>query len=133
MKLPKKVKKISKQPISKIQRKLWEHCKRIIRARYPNVCYTCGRGGLEGSNMHTAHFIPKGACSASLKYNLDNLRICCYNCNINLGGNGAEYYRRMVREVGQDKVDELFQLKNQTLKAYDYYLNLLSEYERTNE
>lgn len=123
-----KLKKISKQPISKIQRQLWEECKRIVRTRYPNTCYTCGRTGLEGSNLHTAHFIPKASCGAYLKYDLRNLRICCYHCNINLGGNGSAFYRNLVNIEGQEYVDKLFEDKQKTIKAYDYYLMLLNEY-----
>lgn len=126
-----KLKKQSKQPISKIQRQLWEECKRIIRSRYPNKCFTCDRQNLEGSNMHTAHFIPKASCGAYLKYDLRNLRICCYHCNINLGGNGSMFYRNLVSTEGQSYVDKLFSDKNITIKAYDYYLKLLDEYKRT--
>jgi len=125
-----KLKKISKQPISKIQRLLWNECKRIIRARYPNICYTCGRTGLEGVNLHTAHFIPKASCGAYLKYDLRNLRNCCYNCNINLGGNGSAFYRNLVSIEGQEYVDKLFADKNVSVKAYDWYSKLLSEYKQ---
>jgi len=56
-----KLKKQSKQKISLIQRKLWNECKRIIRARYPNICYTCGAKGLQGSNQHTGHMLAKAS------------------------------------------------------------------------
>lgn len=122
-----KLRKVSKQPISLIQRKLWEECKRIIRAKYPPVCYTCGKL-VSGSNDHTAHFIPKSVCGANLKYDLRNLRRCCYYCNINLGGNGAMYYKKMVEVEGQDYVDKLFEDKKVIVKAYDHYFNLLDKY-----
>jgi 5-methylcytosine-specific restriction endonuclease McrA len=124
------LKKVSKQKISVLQKKLWVHCKRIIRAKYGNVCYTCGATNLEGSNWHTSHFIPKKACGAYLKYSLANLRPACYNCNINLGGNGAAFYRNMVAREGQEYVDSLFNDKNITVKAYDHYEQLLKVYEK---
>lgn len=124
-----KLKKKSKMPISRIQRKIWELCKQIIRKKYGNTCFTCGATGLVGSNWHTSHFIPKAACGAYLKYDLRNLRPACYNCNINLGGNGAAFYKRLVETEGQDYVDQLFRDKNITVRAYEFYLNLLAIYQ----
>jgi len=123
----------TKVPISRLQRQIWELCKQIIRKRYGNMCYTCGQKGLTGSNWHTSHFIPKAACGAFLKYDLRNLRPSCYHCNINLGGNGAEYYRKMVEEIGQEKVDELFRDKQVMVKAYDHYLMILNQYKKIYE
>ena len=108
---------MKKKTVKQLKAKLWELCKETVRLKYGNTCYTCGKGGLEGSNWHTAHFIPSAACGAYLRYDLRNLRPCCYNCNINLGGNGAEYYRRMVIEVGQKAVDKLFKDKQNIIKA----------------
>lgn len=121
------LRKASKQPISLLQKKLWEECKRITRSKYPPVCFTCGKP-VVGSNDHTAHFIPKSVCGTYLKYDLRNLRRCCYYCNINLGGNGSMYYKRLVEIEGQDYVDQLFKDKSITVKAYDHYQELLAKY-----
>lgn len=123
-----RLRKESKQSISKIQRDLWQLCKAIIRAKYGNTCYTCGKTGLEGSGWQTGHFIPKSVGGALLKYHLNNLRPQCYRCNINLSGNGAVFYKLLVEREGQMYVDTLFSLKNQTTKAYDHYLRLIEEY-----
>lgn len=122
------MKKTSKQPISKLQRLLWEECRRIIKARYGNTCFTCQKKNLGGSNYQIGHFLPKGACGAYLKYDLRNLRPQCYHCNINLGGYGAEYYRRLVETEGKEYIDKLYADKNITVKAYDFYLELLERY-----
>lgn len=124
------MRKQSKQSISKIQRKIWEHCKRIIRERHGNSCFTCGRTGLTGSNWHTGHLWAKASLGAYLKYDLRVLRPQCYHCNINLGGNGADFYRKMLQEVGQEKMEELERDRQKTVKAYDFYVKLLSEYEK---
>ncbi len=113
----------------KQQDKLWKLCKQITLNKYGNTCYTCGRTNLEGSNCQLGHFLPSGACGAFLRYDLRNLRIQCYHCNINLGGNGAEYYQRMVTEVGQRKVNQLFKDKQKSVKATDHYAKLITEYE----
>lgn len=124
------LKKQSKQPISKIQRQLWELCKNIIRNKYGNTCYTCGKTNLEGSNWHTGHLIPKAACGATLKYDLRVLRPQCYHCNINLGGNGGEFYRRMEIREGKNYLDTIYRDKEKTVKAYDHYVSLIIEYQK---
>jgi len=123
------LKKKSKQSISVIQRKLWEHCKRLTRQKYSNRCYTCGREGLEGSNWHTGHMWAKASLGAFLKYDLRILRPQCYFCNINCGGRGAEFYARMLSEIGEEKMKELEQDRQKTVKASDFYAQLLVEYE----
>ena len=124
------LKKKSKQSISKLQRNIWEHCKRIIRQKYGNTCYTCEQQGLEGSNWQTGHLIPKAAIGAFLKYDLRVLRPQCYRCNINLGGNGAEFYTRMVLRDGLEYVNQIYKDRQKTVKAYDHYQLILSEYEK---
>lgn len=122
------MRKSSKQPISKIQRQIWVECKRIIRKRYGNICYTCGRAGLEGSNWHTGHVFPKAALSALLKYDLRVLRPQCYNCNINLGGNGAVFIDRLREREGVVYVSRIIEDRIKTVKAYDHYVKILEEY-----
>ena len=119
-----------------LKRKLWELCKQIIRRRCvlkdgSYKCYTCDRTIENPQDAHCGHLIPSGASGAFLRYDLRNLKICCYNCNVNLGGNGAEFYKRMVKEVGQKAVDKLFADKNIIVKADRlFYLQKIAEYEK---
>ena len=115
--------------LKKVTTKLWKECKRITLNKYGNTCYTCDHTNLEKSNCQLGHCLPSGACGAFLRYDLRNLRIQCYHCNINLGGNGAEYVRRLTKEVGKKEVDKLFKDKQKTVKAIDHYRKLLIEYE----
>lgn len=123
-----KLKKVSKQSISLIQKKIWIECKRIVRRDYKNVCYTCNRSGLEGSNWHTGHMWAKSSLGAFLKYDLRVLRPQCYDCNINKGGMGADFYARMFREKGKEYMEKLEQDRNVTVKAMDHYILLLEKY-----
>lgn len=124
---------MKKKTISKIQDELWDIIKIIIRKKY-NLgndtwkCYTCDRIITSKSDAHTAHFIPDSISGAYLRYDFRNLRICCMRCNVHLGGNGSEYYRRMVEEMGQEHVDQIFRDKQKIVKAYDHYLMLCEEY-----
>jgi len=133
---PKKVSKIKvkakKVKVSTLKKKLWEKTKLAVREKYLDHrgyvnCYTCDKLLTEKKDMHTAHFLPSASCGAYLRYDMRNLRICCYNCNVNLGGNGAEYYRRMVNEMGQEHVDQIFKDKQKVIQAdTQWYLNKLS-------
>lgn len=117
-----------------LKAKLWEQCKHHIRLRDGNTCFTCGKVGLTGSNQHTGHFIPSASGGAVLRYHPDNLKVQCYNCNINLGGNGAEYYRRMILNIGNTKTEMLFSLKNKSIKADSiFYMKMIELYEAGDE
>ena len=122
------LKKKSKAKISTLQVKLWELCKKIIRRAYGNVCYTCGRGGLEGSNWHTGHMLPKASLGAYLKYDLRVLRPQCWSCNLNLGGNGAIFIENMRAIEGDEYVDKILADRQISVKAYDHYEFLLEKY-----
>ena len=123
-----KLRKKSKQKISVLQRKLWEECKRIIRRDYGNTCFTCGAYPLSGANWHTGHLWPKASLGAYLKYDLRVLRPQCYHCNINLGGNGAVYYKKMLDEFGAEYMSQLEMSKQVSVKAYEHYEKLLTDY-----
>lgn len=130
--LPKKAKKKTPAQLKKI---LWELCKKLTRQRYGNrdgtfTCYTCGRTILEASRAHTGHFIPSSTCGAFLRYDLRNLRIQCYACNINGGGQGALFYKQLVEDNGQEYVDTLFRDKNKIVNSTDHVVRLIAEYEK---
>jgi hypothetical protein len=124
-----------KSPQAKTERRLWELCRKLVRVIYPEPkCYTCGRYGLEGQNDQTGHMWPKGSLGALLKYDVRILGRQCYFCNINMGGNGAVFYRNKIREKGAEWMEKMEQLKIEDkkgkLKAHDHYKNLIVEYER---
>jgi hypothetical protein len=125
--LTNKMRKESKQPISKIQRQIWIEVKRIIRARYKHQCYTCGRF-IAGINCQTGHLIAKASLGAYLKYDLRVLRLQCYHCNINCGGMGAVFIEKMRKREGDEYVDKILKDRQVTVKAYDHYIKILEEY-----
>lgn len=124
------LRRLGKQKISVVQRKLWKLCKEIIRKRYGNHCYTCKAEGLKGGNWHTGHLWAKASLGAYLKYDLRVLRPQCYNCNINRGGMGADFYQRMLIEIGEEKIAQLQRDRQVIVNAMDHYQKLISEYEK---
>ncbi len=123
-----KLKKTSKQPISKLQRKLWVLCRDITRKKYGNSCYTCPATNLQGSNWQTGHMLAKASVGAYLKYDLRLLRPQCARCNLFLGGMGATFIENMRKVEGNEYVDSILNDRNKTVKAYDWYLTLLGKY-----
>lgn len=119
-----------------LSKKLWELCKAITRARYVNKdgtwnCFTCGSRIDEPSKAQTGHFIHSSIGGIELRYNLDNLRIQDYRCNINLGGNGSAYYLNLLNEIGQERIDALFKLKFSLSKADElWYTKKIAEYQK---
>lgn len=65
--------------------------------------------------MQAGHFIPQAQGDA-VRYDIRNIAPQCYRCNINLGGNGPEYYPYMERTHGKEVIDELRRLSNTTVK-----------------
>lgn len=125
------LRKVSKQPISRMKRKLWAVFSEYIRKRDKGICFTCGRKA-EGSGYHAGHFISKAVGGVVLYFHPENCRGQCYNCNINLGGNQWEYGQKL----GAEKVKELYALKNTPPQKWDqaryeyeinWYKQLLNE------
>lgn len=123
------LKRESKSPKKHLENKLWGLCKQIIRTIYPNVCYTCGRGGLQGANWQTGHMWPKGSLSNHLKYDLRILRPQCYHCNINMGGMGAVFFEKMQKEIGVKAMSSLIKEKQILIDADEtWFQNKIEEY-----
>lgn len=103
-----------------LTKKLWELLKRVVRFLYRRpdgfyTCYTCGKTITKNSDAHTSHFIAKSICKAHMKYEIRNLRITCYVCNVINGGNGSYFGQQLREDHGQEYVDMLFDLnKNET-------------------
>jgi hypothetical protein len=130
------MRKNSKQSISKIQRDLWKECRRIAYEQQKDKngeihCYTCQARNIQGSNRQLGHVpYPKSILGANLKYDMRVLKFQCYHCNINCGGMGAEALKRMTKEYGQEFMEKLEKDRNISVKAMDYYLELLERYKQ---
>jgi len=108
-----------KKTISSAKKKAWVWFSRYIRLRDSDEhqmckCVTCEHRG-HYKTMQAGHFIAAAQGNAT-RYLEDNVHAQCYRCNMNLGGNGAEYYPFMLAQYGAERVDELRKLSNTTLK-----------------
>ena len=123
-KRPKKATKTKKPKITLLKKKLWAECKRIVRERYLLHiggwdCYTCGNYLDEPVKAQTGHFIPSSVCSTEMRYDLNNLRVQCYRCNINLSGNWIEYEKHLNKEMGEGFTEKL-KARNESTKGQKY-------------
>jgi len=77
------------------------------------TCYTCGKVA-HYKEMQNGHFWSR--THLSTRFNEDNCKIQCVGCNIFKKGNYIEYTKRLLKELGEEKFNELEQLKNSTVK-----------------
>lgn len=113
--IKKKAKKVS---LSAAKKKAWAVVSRWVRLKDSKdgycTCVTCGWTG-EVSSMQAGHWIPKAQGSA-IYFEITNIHPQCYRCNINLGGNGPEYYSYMLQTYGQEELDRLKALAKTSVK-----------------
>ncbi len=83
-----------------------------IRARDAGKpCISCGSipndsDLLTGSRIDAGHYRSVGACP-ELRFEEMNCHAQCVRCNRDLSGNAVEYRIRLIKRIGQDKVDWL--------------------------
>lgn len=112
------LRKKSKLTPRKLQDKLWKVLREIALIIFPHKCYTCEARLEQGtSNMQLGHMWAKGSLSAHLKYDLRVLRWQCAKCNLFYGGQGAVFYARMLKEIGQKEMEKLEKEKQILVKA----------------
>lgn len=60
------------------------------------TCFTCGKR-LPWRETQVGHFKSRG--HLGLRWDLDNVKPQCFNCNVTLGGNLEEYAKRLGEEM----------------------------------
>lgn len=88
-------------------------------------CYTCGNWYAFG-NMDNGHYIGRRYYH---RYSEDNTRPQCPRCNRYEEGNKTIFRRKLIEELGENKVVYMETTKNKNLKKGDieYYLSLYTE------
>ena len=86
-----------------------KYCSLIVRISASDkygvaTCYTCGKR-LPWKCMHNCHF--KSRQFLGTRFDFDNMRCGCPDCNIIKHGNISVYRERLKREIGEDKVNNL--------------------------
>ncbi len=125
--------KSKKSAKKRAKEKAWKEVSLFVRLEFADhngmcTCVTCGHVAHYTQGMHAGHFVPQAQGDAA-RFEIDNIHVQCFRCNINLGSNGAEYTPFMVNKYGQERVDEIRQLAGKVVKYSESdYNDMISKY-----
>ena len=109
-----------KLTLTSLKKKAWDLLSKIIRMQAANrmgncKCVTCGAWKpWHGAGMQAGHFI--AGRGNSILFDERGIYPQCYHCNIGLKGNMVEYFVFMEWKHGRKVIDDLRELKHQTVK-----------------
>ena len=125
--------KLENKNISQLKKHFWKIFSQYIRQKGADwngnqTCYTCGLTR-HWKKLQGGHCIPRAACGIELYFDEMNVKPQCFRCNINLGGNGAEFRRRLVMEYGEKEVEFMWAKKQLNKKwSKKDYIKKIEEY-----
>ena len=90
-----------------LKKKAWAVFSKWVRSRDKNICFTCGREASQAG-----HYIHGDA----VDFVEDNIHAQCTRCNLYLHGNLGVYGEKLIRLIGQDRIDEIRRQKNSVKK-----------------
>ncbi len=102
-----------KEGQKQLMNRLWKLISPIVRNK-SDTCYTCDKY-LEFKKRSAGHFWTKKGHPA-VRFDLDNLRVQCDDCNRWKSGNCAEYGYRLRKELGEERYEALYLKKGQKKK-----------------
>jgi hypothetical protein len=76
-------------------------------------CISCGKIFSSGEIVHASHLKNAGH-HYNVRYDEDNVWVSCVKCNTFLGGNEDNYKIRLIKKIGQERVDRLDRICNIT-------------------
>lgn len=89
-------------------------------------CYTCGRL-YDFEDLQGGHF--QQGCHGATYFLEDNVHAQCCHCNTFMHGNLMYYTINMIKEYGQERVDELIRLNHTTRKFKPWeYEEIINKY-----
>lgn len=106
-----KVKKVTQKSLTNLKKELRKVTHAIVR-HGATKCYTCGE---KNKPLYAGHWQTDGAHSAT-RYDLDNIRPQCDQCNRWQSGNLAEYTIKLQKELGPARFEALYQRSKQIHK-----------------
>lgn len=125
----------AKTPLQKAKDKAWKQFSRFIRLRdclattgdidY-GICITCGLR-FHFKELQAGHFVP-GRGNAVL-FDEDITHAQCQKCNVWLYGNLIEYYPKMLKLYGEERVEQMKALRHESIKySVEEYLQIAENY-----
>lgn len=86
-------------------------------------CVSCGTPHRFDVKRDASHLKSRGSNSA-LRFHLWNLHMSCVRCNMQLSGNIAEYYPRLIERIGAEKVEFLHNSPRTKRFSIEYLIRL---------
>jgi len=93
-------------------------------------CYTCGKPMVIGTHdCQAGHWLPKGGFRIH-KFNPDNIRPQCGSqCNLAKAGDYEVFKNNLIKEIGSEKVEEMYVTRNQSSKKPKiWYIDKIEHY-----
>ncbi len=123
--------KKSTKSLAKLKKELDSWFSKYIRLKYAdhtgNVkCYTCGKT-LHWKQAHCGHFVPRHYLAT--RWDENNCRVQEVGCNVFGNGQILEFEEKLIKEIGQKKVDEIKKKRHQITKLdRNWYEEKISHY-----
>lgn len=95
-----------KSPQRKMFDKAWKECSQFIRQRDKYICYTCG-ARCDKYTSDAGHF--RHGKTKQTYFDEDNIHAQCIRCNKYLSGNLGIYGVKLVKELGEKRVEKIIQ------------------------
>lgn len=118
---------LSKKTIPQLQNTLWPLIAAYVKfnhsldGRGSCRCFTCDKSITIGDrDCQAGHFIPR--TYSPTKYEEDNIRPQCSQCNEYHAGRPVEFERRLRLEIGDERVEELKRMSTESWKWDRGYL-----------
>lgn len=117
---------LGKESTAKLKKELDSVFSLYIRAKYPKVCYTCGK---VGTTLQCGHFIPRQYLAT--RWEEDNCRPCCIGCNIFGYGQLLDFEEHLKKDLGEERIEEMKRSRHQILKlSTGWYLEKIAYYKK---
>jgi len=85
----------------RLEKKLDDLIREIVRYRDRGICYTCGRF----CQSQVGHYIPRAIRLE--RWNVKNCHCQCIRCNYTLEGNKIVYREKLINQYGIEEVEKM--------------------------
>lgn len=109
--------------LSKLKKELDRVFSIYIRSKYEKKCYTCEYVGM----LQNGHFVPRQYLA--VRWDEDNCRPQCRNCNVFDHGKPFEFEERLVKDLGAARVQEIKDARKGIVKLNRaFYVENIAKY-----
>lgn len=113
-----------RQSSAKLKKELDRVFSLYIRAKYPKVCYTCGK---QGGTLQNGHFVARNYLAT--RFEEDNCRPQCVGCNMFGNGKPLDFEEHLIKELGAKRVNQVKRMRHEiTILTPQWYEERIAYY-----